>query len=84
VAAALEGSLAASNWGSRGVVAGAYTAVVAVDLIVTVAFAPLMRRIHASSLEVLSRLLGILLSAVAANLFLQGLSALGVHLSSGH
>jgi multiple antibiotic resistance protein len=84
VAAALEGSLTAGNWASRGVVAGAYATVVAVDLIAAVMFAPLMRRLHVSSLEVLSRLLGILLSAVGVNLFLQGLAALGVHVGPGH
>jgi multiple antibiotic resistance protein len=84
VAAALEASLTASTWGSRGIVAGAYAAVVAVDLIVAVTFAPLARRIHVSSLEVLSRLLGILLSAVGVNLFLQGLATLGVHVGPGH
>jgi multiple antibiotic resistance protein len=84
VAAALEGSLTASDWGARGVAAGAYAAVVTVDLIAAVTFAPLARRLHVSSLEVLSRLLGILLSAVAVNLFLQGLTALGVHVDPGH
>ena len=84
VAAALEGSLTASNWESRGIVAGAYVAVVAIDLIAAVMFGPLLRRLHASSLEVLSRLLGILLAAVGVNLFLDGLSALGVHVASGH
>jgi multiple antibiotic resistance protein len=84
VAAALEGSLIASTWASRGIVAGAYVAVVAVDLVAVVAFAPLIRRIHISSLEMLSRLLGILLSAVGVNLFLQGLAALGVHVGTGH
>jgi small neutral amino acid transporter SnatA (MarC family) len=83
VAAALEGSLTASDWSSRGVVAGAYAAVVAVDLLAAVLLAPLMRRIHVSSLEVASRLLGLLLSAVGVNLFLQGLAALGVHVSHG-
>jgi len=83
VAAALEGSLTASDWSSRGIVAGAYAAVVAVDLLAAVLLAPLMRRIHVSSLEVLSRLLGILLSAVGVNLFLEGLAALGVHVAHG-
>jgi small neutral amino acid transporter SnatA (MarC family) len=36
------------------------------------------------SLEVLSRLLGILLSAVGVTLFLAGLSELGVHLVTSH
>jgi multiple antibiotic resistance protein len=84
VAAALEESLTAGTWGARGIVAGAYAAVVAVNLIIVVAFAPLMRRFHATSLEVLSRLLGIMLCAVGVNLILQGLAYLGVHLDSGH
>jgi multiple antibiotic resistance protein len=40
--------------------------------------------VHATSLETLSRLLGILLAAVGVNLFLQGLAALGAHLGPGH
>lgn len=84
VAAALEGSLTASTWGSRGAVAGAYVAVIAVDLAAAMTFAPLMRRAHATSLEVLSRLLGILLSAVGVEVFLQGLAGLGVHVGAGH
>jgi multiple antibiotic resistance protein len=84
VAAALEGSLTASDWGDRGIVAGAYVAVVAADLAAAAIVAPLMRRAHPTSLEVLSRLLGILLSAVGVNLFLDGLSALGVHIATGH
>ena len=84
VAAALAGSLAVNDWSARLVVAAAYAAVAIVDLIVAVAFAPLMRRVHSMSLEVLSRLLGILLSAVGVTLFLEGLSELGVHLATGH
>jgi multiple antibiotic resistance protein len=84
LAAVLENSLTADDWGARWVVAGAYSAVVAVDLISALTLAPLMRRAEATSLEVLSRLLGILLSAVGVGLFLQGLSTLGVHFTSGH
>ncbi|HEX4834425.1 MAG TPA: MarC family protein [Trebonia sp.] len=83
VAAALEESLTASDWGARGVVAGAYAAVVAVDLAAAVIFIPLLRRAHPTSLEVLSRLLGILLAAVGVDLFLVGLAALGVHIGAG-
>ena len=72
VAAALAESLAVNDWSARLVVAAAYAAVAIVDLIVAVAFAPLMRRVHSMSLEVLSRLLGILLSAVGVTLFLGG------------
>jgi multiple antibiotic resistance protein len=84
VAAVLEESLLAHDWGARRVVAGAYVAVVAVDLIIALTLAPLMRRAHATLLEVLSRLLGVLLTAVGVALFLQGLSTLGVHLAAGH
>jgi multiple antibiotic resistance protein len=84
VAADLEASLAANGWGARWVVAGAYVAVVAVDLGTVLILASLMRRVHATLLEVLSRLLGILLSAVGVALFLQGLSELGVHFAKGH
>ena len=84
VAAILEYSLSADDWGARWVVAGAYAAVVAVDLISALTLAPIMRHAHPTSLEVLSRLLGILLSAVGVTLFLQGLSTLGIHLAAGH
>jgi multiple antibiotic resistance protein len=84
VAAVLEESLTSGGWGDRWVVASAYVAVVAVDLITALTLAPLMRRAEAMSLEVLSRLLGILLSAVGVTLFLHGLSTLGVHLPTGH
>ena len=84
VAAALEASLTVSSRGARVTVAGAYTAVVAVNLVAALIFGPLIRRAHPISLEVLSRLLGILLTAVGVDLFLQGLSALGVHLGGSH
>jgi multiple antibiotic resistance protein len=84
VAAVLAESLAADNWSGRFVVAGAYAAVAVVDLIAAVILVPLMRRVHSMSLEVLSRLLGILLSAVGVTLFLEGLSELGVHLVTSH
>jgi multiple antibiotic resistance protein len=81
VAAAMESSLTAHDWKARGVVAGAYAAVAAVDLIVVLTCTPLMPRAHPTSLEFLSRLLGVLLTAVGVALFLQGLSSLGVHLA---
>jgi hypothetical protein len=46
------------------------------------ALAPLMWHLNATSLEVLSRPLGTLPSAVGVDLFLQGLVALGVHVGS--
>ena len=82
VAADLEVSLSASDWGARWVVAGAFALVALVDALCAVIFAPVLRRTHESILEVLSRLLGILLAAVGVQLFLSGLAMLGVHV--GH
>jgi multiple antibiotic resistance protein len=78
VAADLEVSLSASDWGARWVVAGAFALVALVDALCAVIFAPVLRRTHESILEVLSRLLGILLAAVGVQLFLHGLATLGV------
>jgi multiple antibiotic resistance protein len=78
VAADLEESLSADHWGARWVVAGAFALVALINALCAVVFAPLLRRTHESILEVLSRLLGILLAAVGAQLFLEGLTALGV------
>ena len=78
IAADLEESLSARDWGARWVVAGAFALVALIDLLCAVVFAPVLRRTHESILEVLSRLLGILLAAVGVQLFLEGLTALGV------
>ena len=78
VAADLEVSLSARDWGARWVVAGAFALVALVDALCAVIFAPVLRRTHESILEVLSRLLGILLAAVGVQLFLHGLETLGV------
>ncbi len=78
VAADLEVSLSADDWGARWVIAGAFALVVVFDALCAVVFAPLLRRTHESILEVLSRLLGILLAAVGVQLFLKGLEVLGV------
>ena len=78
VAADLEVSLSANDWGARWVVAGAFALVALVDALCAVIFAPVLRRTHESILEVLSRLLGILLAAVGVQLFLHGLETLGV------
>jgi multiple antibiotic resistance protein len=78
VAADLEESLAAGSWHARWVVAGAFALVALFDLLCAVIFAPVLRRTHESILEVLSRLLGILLAAVGVQLFLEGLTTLGV------
>jgi multiple antibiotic resistance protein len=82
VAADLEVSLNAADWSARWVVAGAFALVALIDLLCAVVFSSVLRRTHESILEVLSRLLGILLAAVGVQLFLEGLSTLGVHV--GH
>ena len=81
IAAALESSLSTHDWKARATVAAAYVAVAVVDLIAVLAFTPLMRRAHPTSLEFLSRLLGVLLTAVGVAVFLNGLSTLGAHLA---
>jgi multiple antibiotic resistance protein len=81
VAAVLESSLSEHDWGGRLAVVGAFAAVALVDLACAWIFAPLLRHVNATALEVLSRLLGILLTAVGVQLFLHGLAALGVHFS---
>jgi multiple antibiotic resistance protein len=78
IAADLEVSLSADDWGARWVIAGAFALVALVDALCAVLFAPLLSRTHESILEVLSRLLGILLAAVGVQLFLHGLETLGV------
>jgi multiple antibiotic resistance protein len=78
IAADLEVSLSAGDWGARWVIAGAFALVALVDALCAVVFAPLLSRTHESILEVLSRLLGILLAAVGVQLFLHGLETLGV------
>jgi multiple antibiotic resistance protein len=83
IAADLEESISAGGWGGRWTVAGAFALVALVDMLFTWAFAPLLRRMHDSVLEVLSRLLGTLLAAVGVGVFLDGLADLGVVLH-GH
>jgi multiple antibiotic resistance protein len=78
IAADLEESISAGGWGGRWTVAGAFALVAIVDMLCTWALAPLLRRLHDSVLEVLSRLLGTLLVAVGVGVFLDGLVALGV------
>jgi len=84
IAADLEESISAHGWGGRWTVAGAFALVALVDMICTWAFTPLLRRMHDTVLEVLSRLLGTLLVAVGVGVFLDGLVALGVALPGHH
>jgi multiple antibiotic resistance protein len=78
VTAALQDSLTASDWGDRWAVAGAFVIVVLIDAVCAILFAPLLGRAHENVLEVFSRLLGILLAAVGVQLFIEGLTLLGV------
>jgi multiple antibiotic resistance protein len=80
VAAALQMSLAARDWGDRWIVVVAFAVVAFIDAACAIVFASLLGRAHEIVLEVLSRLLGVLLAAVGVQLFLLGLEALGVHL----
>lgn len=84
IAADLEVSLSASDWGARWVVAGAFALVALVNALCAVVFAPVLRKTNENILEVLSRLLGILLAAVGVQLFLHGLETLGVTLHAAH
>ena len=84
IAADLEEAASAHGWGGRWIVAGAFALVALVDLLFTWVFTPLLRRIHESVLEVLSRLLGVLLAAVGVGVFLDGLISLGVLPGHGH
>ncbi|MFI9326119.1 MarC family protein [Kitasatospora sp. NPDC052868] len=84
VTAVLVGSLSKDEWGWRATITGAYVAVVVINYVCVALLAPLMQRTHRTSLEVLSRLLGLLLAAVGVELFLNGLAGLGLHLPDGH
>lgn len=86
VAAAFEESLTAASWGARWTVAAAFALVSLIDMLAAWLLAPLLGRAHQIVLEVLSRLLGVLLAGVGIQLFLLGLTSLGVHLpgQAGH
>ena len=78
VAAVLEESLVAGNWGDRWQVAGAFALIAILDAVSGITLGPLLGRTHDNVLEIFSRLLGILLAAVGVQLFLVGLTTLGV------
>ncbi|MFJ7246660.1 MarC family protein [Kitasatospora sp. NPDC098652] len=84
ITAVLVASLNQDNWGWKAAVAGAYVAVAVLNYLCVAVLAPLMKRTHSTSLEVASRLLGLLLAAVGVELFLEGLAGLGVPLPAGH
>lgn len=83
VAAALEISLSSGSWKGRWLVAGAFTLVAIIDAGCALLFAPLLGRAHEVVLDALSRLLSVLLAAVGVELFLGGLTTLGLLHSSG-
>jgi multiple antibiotic resistance protein len=78
VAAVLEESLVAGSWGDRWQVAGAFALIAILNAVSGILLGPLLGRTHDNVLEVFSRLLGILLAAVGVQLFLVGLTTLGV------
>ena len=83
VAAVLEASLLAGSWSDRWEVAGAFALIALLNAVAGIALGPLLGRTHDNVLEVFSRLLGILLAAVGVQLFLDGLTTLGV-IQPGH
>ncbi|MCM2387315.1 MarC family protein [Streptomyces albipurpureus] len=69
---------ARSTWAWRSTVAGAYIVVIALDLVCILFLERVLRATHHATVELLSRLLGLLLAAVSIDLVLDGLGALGV------
>jgi multiple antibiotic resistance protein len=84
ITAVLVESLAKNTWSWSTTIAGAYLSVLAIDCLCLLLLIPLLQRTHQTGLEVLSRLLGLLLAAVGVELFLDGLSGLGVPLLRAH
>ncbi|GAA1331227.1 hypothetical protein GCM10009647_071170 [Streptomyces sanglieri] len=76
---------ARSSWTWRSTVAGAYVAVILLDLVCILLLERVLRATHHATIELLGRLLGLLLAAVSIDLVLDGLAELGVGLSGrGH
>jgi len=78
VSAVLVESLSGAGLAWRSVVALCYVAVAALDLVCVLVLAPVVRRIHVTIREVLSRLLGLLLAGVGVSIGLEGVARLGV------
>ncbi|MCX4391745.1 MarC family protein [Streptomyces sp. NBC_01767] len=72
---------ARSSWTWRSTVAGAYVAVILLDLVCILLLERVLRATHHATIELLGRLLGLLLAAVSIDLVLDGLAELGVGLS---
>ncbi|MFD4943674.1 MarC family protein [Streptomyces sp. NPDC058239] len=76
---------ARSTWTWRSTVAGAYLAVIVLDLVCILLLERVLRATHHATVELLGRLLGLLLAAVSIDLVLDGLEELGVEgLARGH
>ena len=78
ISAVLVESLDKDTFSWDTTIATAYLAVVVINFLSVLILAPLLRRLHRTTLEVLSRLLGLLLAALGVEQFLDGLYALGV------
>jgi multiple antibiotic resistance protein len=83
IVAVLEESLLAHGWGTRWEVAVAFALIAVLNAVMGIILGPVLGRTHDTILEVFSRLLGILLAAVGVQLFLTGLTTLGV-IDLGH
>jgi multiple antibiotic resistance protein len=84
ITAVMVESLEKDTWSWHSTIAGAYLAVALINCVCVLALSSLLRRSHRTSLEVLSRLLGLLLAAVGVELLLAGLESLGVHFPHHH
>ncbi|MCQ4084719.1 MarC family protein [Streptomyces sp. RB6PN25] len=84
ITAVLVESLAKNTLSWSTTIAVAYLSVLVIDCVCLLLLLPLLHRTHRTSLEVLSRLLGLLLAAVGVELFLDGLGGLGVPLLRPH
>jgi multiple antibiotic resistance protein len=78
VSAVLVEALSGAGLAWRSLVALGYVAVAVLDLVCVLLLAPIVRRIHLTIREVLSRLLGLLLAGVGVSIFLEGLAGLGL------
>ncbi|MEU5214654.1 MarC family protein [Streptomyces sp. NPDC020807] len=76
--AVLIEAAARTSFSWRSTVVGAYVAVIALDLVCVLLLTRVLRRTHHATIELLSRLLGLLLAAVGVDLVLDGLADLGV------
>ncbi|MER5708895.1 MarC family protein [Streptomyces sp. NPDC042898] len=76
--AILLGGASGDSFAWRSTVVLAYAAVIALDLACVLLLAGVLRRAQGTTIELLGRLLGLLLAAVAVDLVLNGLADLGV------